>query len=86
MKKLKFQIISAKDHFHHNTDWIDPSTYDPKPTVLEYCGWVTKETDEMVVLSQGRCATGSKKDEYDYDSHMHMLKTDIIRRKTIKIE
>lgn len=81
---VKFQLIKFKDHFHENDEWIDPKKYKPKPLLLEYCGWVTKETDSIVVLSQGHTVEDSAED-IEYDSHIHILKNCIIKRKNIKI-
>lgn len=47
-----------------------------------YAGWVTKETDEMIVLSQGRVI---KDDDDEYDGHMHIMKNCITNRRTISI-
>jgi len=79
---MKFQLIMFKDHHHENETWIDPRTYDPSPVFLEYVGWVTHESEEMVVLSQGRTVD---ENSVDYDSHIHILKNSITKRKTIKI-
>lgn len=79
-QKIKFQIISFKDHYHQNIQWIEPGKFRPTEMILEYCGWVTFENDELVILSQGRGSSDG-----DYDSHMHILKNCITKRKTIQI-
>ena len=78
---FKFQIITFKDHFHES-EWLSPSTYKPKAMLLSYCGWLTKETDDLVVLSQGYI-NKEKSEDVEYDSHIHIMKTCIIKRKTI---
>ena len=80
---MKFQLISFEDHFSENETWVDPEKYKPKPVILQYCGWVIFEDDKFVVLSQGRDVDVSFQ---EYDSHMHILKNCITKRKTIKID
>ena len=78
---FKFQVITFEDHFH-DAEWIDPQTYKPKECIVMYCGWVTKETDTMIVISQGRTVK-DKDSDVEYDGHMHIMKNCIITRKTI---
>ena len=82
--KYKFQLITFKDHYRSN-DWIKPETYKPDHLMLTYCGWVTKETDEFVILSQGYDPP-DKEGLKNYDGHIHILKECIKKRKTIKLE
>lgn len=81
--KFKFQIVTFEDHYH-DAEWVTPGRYKPQPEILEYCGWVTMETDTMIVLSQGRTIKSDPQD-VEYDGHMHIIKKCIIKRKTVKI-
>lgn len=76
---FKFQVITFEDHYHE-AEWMTPKDYHPKPYIAQYCGWVTFETDTMIVLSQGR----SVREKDEYDGHMHIIKQCVIKRKTIK--
>ena len=58
--------------------------YRPKPEILEYCGWVTKETEKLIVLSQGRTVKTHIED-VEYDGHMHIMKSCILKRKNITV-
>ena len=78
----KFQIITFEDHFH-DAEWVDPNHYKPKPCIVRYSGWVTKETDTMIVLSQGKTVK-QRDDDTEYDGHMHIMKNCVIKRKTIR--
>ena len=82
-KKYKFQAITFRDHFHQNDEWVTADGYEPKPFVMTYYGWVTVDNKEMVVLSHG---THQNDGEREFDSHMHILKGNIIKRKTYKID
>ena len=79
---MKFQLVSFADHFSENETWIDPAKYKPRSMILEYCGWVTYEDDVFVVLSQGR----DREAFPEYDSHIHIIKKCIVKRKTIKVD
>ncbi len=80
---FKFQVITFEDHFH-DAEWIDPKTYKPKPCIVSYSGWVVQETDNMIVLSQGRTIK-DKLEDVEYDGNMHIMKNCVIKRKTIKV-
>ena len=82
--KYKFQVITFRDHYRSN-DWFRPESYKADHLLLTYCGWVTKETDDFVVLSQGK----DQKDKdglRSYDGHIHILKNCIVKRKNFKLE
>ena len=79
---MRFQLISFEDHYSENATWVEPAKYKPRHMILEYCGWVIFEDDKLVVLSQGR----DKEKNTEYDSHIHILKNCITKRKTIKID
>lgn len=79
---MNLEIITFKDHFHENDEWIDPQKYTPKDLLLEYVGWVTAETPETIVLSQGRTIDD---DSVEYDSHMHIIKSTVITRNNLNI-
>ncbi len=81
--KYKFQVITFEDHFH-DAEWFPPAHYRPKDCLLTYCGWVTKETDKLIVLSQGHTVK-DRDEDVEYDSHMHIMKNCIKTRKTIKL-
>ncbi len=81
--KFKFQIITFEDHYH-DAEWVDPAKYRPKPEILVYCGWVIRETDTMIVLSQGKTIKDDPED-VEYDGHMHIMKNSILKRKNITI-
>lgn len=81
--KYKFQIITVHDHYHES-EWVDPTRYQPKYETLQYCGWVIYETDTLIVLSQGRTIKEHKKD-VEYDGHMHIMKSCVLKRKNYKI-
>lgn len=81
---FKFQVITFKDHYS-SSDWIEPEKYKPHGMLLTYCGWVTHETDEYVVLSQGKDPV-TKDGLRNYDGHIHILKNCITKRKTFKLE
>ena len=81
--RYKFQIITFEDHYH-DAEWVDPVKYRPKPEILQYCGWVIRETDTLIVLSQGKTIKEYEED-VEYDGHMHIMKSCILKRKNYKI-
>lgn len=82
MKRILFQRVKVQDHAADDPEWVDPDTYTPQKTYLEYVGWLIQENDNMLTLAQGRCWEGKN---YTYDNLINLMKANVVKRKTLKI-